>query len=104
MRPQARAYVRDVLNRLDSEEFYNPDLRFAAANDATRLLGATSPLRRHRRAGAPRQLLVQAGLPEADQRAQGGGEEAEKLEAEILATQEANQANLQAKSPSSPRS
>ena len=28
VRPQARAYVRDVLNRLDSEEYYNPDLRF----------------------------------------------------------------------------
>ena len=24
VRPQARAYVRDVLNRLDSEEYYNP--------------------------------------------------------------------------------
>ena len=38
MRPLARAYVRDVLNRLDSEEYYNPDLRFAAASDATKVL------------------------------------------------------------------
>ncbi len=40
VRPQARAYVGDVLNRLDSEEFYNPDLRFRAANDATKLLAS----------------------------------------------------------------
>ena len=40
VRPQARTYVRDVLNRLDSEEYYNPDLRFRAANDATKLLAA----------------------------------------------------------------
>src|SRR5688572_9348188 len=38
VRPQGRAYVRDVLNRLDSEEYYNPELRFRAASDATRLL------------------------------------------------------------------
>ena len=37
VRPLARAYVRDVLNRLDSEEYYNPDLRFAAASDATKV-------------------------------------------------------------------
>src|SRR5216684_8288981 len=40
VRPEARAYVRDVLNRLDSEEYYNPDLRFAAASDATKVLAA----------------------------------------------------------------
>jgi len=40
VRPLSRSYVRDVLNRLDSEQFYNPDLRFAAANDATILLAA----------------------------------------------------------------
>ena len=38
VRANARAYVRDVLNRLDSEEYYNPDLRFAAARDATTVL------------------------------------------------------------------
>src|SRR5579885_1939734 len=38
VRPMARAYVRDALNRLDSEQFYNPTLRFAAASEATRLL------------------------------------------------------------------
>src|SRR2546423_5966065 len=35
VRPQARACVRDDLNRLDSEEYYDPDLRFKAASDAT---------------------------------------------------------------------
>src|ERR1700756_3781532 len=38
VRPQARAYVRDTLNRLNSEDFYNPTLRFAAAHHATRPL------------------------------------------------------------------
>ena len=75
VRPQARAYVRDVLNRLDSEEYYNPDLRFRAANDATRLLAAhLAALRHHRRAGHPRRFLVQARLPDAHQPAQRGGE------------------------------
>src|SRR5437016_6253260 len=40
VRPDARSYVRDVLNRLDSEEYYNPDLRFAAARDATNVLAS----------------------------------------------------------------
>src|SRR2546430_4487535 len=38
VRPLARGYVRDVLNRLDSEEFYNPDLRFRAPSTATETL------------------------------------------------------------------
>src|SRR5690349_3870900 len=38
VRPLARTYIRDVLNLLNSEDFYNPTKRFAAANDATRLL------------------------------------------------------------------
>src|SRR6185295_9642006 len=40
VRPLARAYVRDVLNQLDSEEFYNPDLRFRTAAQAGNVLGA----------------------------------------------------------------
>jgi hypothetical protein len=98
VRPQARAYVRDVLNRLNSEDFYNPTLRFAAANDATRLLGA------HLR---PYGVIVEQVLlgdfsfkPEYQRLINARKEAektAEKLEAEILATQEGNQANLQAK-------
>lgn len=98
VRPMARTYIRDVLNRLDSEDFYNPTLRFAAANDATRLMAD------HLR---PHGLVVEQVLlgdfsfkPEYQKLINDRKEAektAEKLEAEILATQEANQANLQAK-------
>jgi regulator of protease activity HflC (stomatin/prohibitin superfamily) len=98
VRPQARSYVRDVLNRLDSEEYYNPDLRFRAANDATRILGAHL---------APYGVVVEqvilgnfAFKPDyqklINQRKEAE-KQAEKLEAEILATLESNQANLQLK-------
>lgn len=98
VRPQARSYVRDVLNRLDSEEYYNPDLRFRAANDATRILGAHL---------APYGVIVDqvilgnfAFKPDyqklINQRKEAE-KQAEKLEAEILATLESNQANLQMK-------
>ena len=98
VRPQARAYVRDVLNRLDSEEYYNPDLRFRAANDATRVLGAHL---------APYGIVVEQVIlgdfsfkPDyqslINQRKEAE-KSAEKLEAQILATLEANQANLQTK-------
>jgi regulator of protease activity HflC (stomatin/prohibitin superfamily) len=98
IRPQARAYVRDVLNRLDSEEYYNPDLRFRAASDATRILGAHL---------APYGVIVEqvilgnfAFKPDyqklINQRKEAE-KQAEKLEAEILATLESNQANLQQK-------
>lgn len=96
VRPEARAYVRDVLNRLDSEEYYNPDLRFRAANDATRLLGAHL---------APYGVIVEQvilgdfsfkpdyqNLINARKEAE---KQAEKLEAQILATLEANKAALQ---------
>jgi regulator of protease activity HflC (stomatin/prohibitin superfamily) len=96
VRPQARAYVRDALNRLDSEEFYNPQLRFAAANQATRLLADN--LR-------PYGVIVEQVLlgdfsfkPEYQRLINTRKEaekNAEKLEAEILATNEANHANLQ---------
>jgi regulator of protease activity HflC (stomatin/prohibitin superfamily) len=98
VRPQARAYIRDVLNRLNSEDYYNPTLRFAAANDASRLLAA------HLR---PYGIVVEQVLlgdfsfkPDYQRLINARKEAektAEKLEAEILATQEANQANLQAK-------
>lgn len=38
VRPAARAYVRDALNRLRSEDFYVADRRFAAAEEARKLL------------------------------------------------------------------
>jgi regulator of protease activity HflC (stomatin/prohibitin superfamily) len=98
VRPQARAYVRDVLNRLDSEEYYNPDLRFQAANDATRILGAHL---------SPYGVIVEqvilgnfAFKPDYQKLINGRKEaekQAEKLEAEILATLESNKANLQQK-------
>jgi regulator of protease activity HflC (stomatin/prohibitin superfamily) len=98
VRPQARSYVRDVLNRLDSEEYYNPDLRFRAANDATRILGMHL---------SPYGVIVEqvilgnfAFKPDyqklINQRKEAE-KQAEKLEAEILATLESNQANLQQK-------
>jgi regulator of protease activity HflC (stomatin/prohibitin superfamily) len=98
VRPEGRSYVRDVLNRLDSEEYYNPDLRFQAANDATRLLGAHL---------APYGIIVEqvilgnfAFKPDyqklINQRKEAE-KQAEKLESEILATLESNQANLQQK-------
>jgi len=98
VRPLARGYVRDVLNRLDSEEFYNPDLRFRAAGQAT------DTLAEHLR---PYGIIVEQVIlgdfsfkPEyqnlINQRKEAE-KQAEKLEAEILATREANQANLQGK-------
>jgi regulator of protease activity HflC (stomatin/prohibitin superfamily) len=98
VRPQARSYIRDVLNRLNSEDYYNPQLRFAAANDATNLLSAHLQ---------PYGIVVEQVLlgdfsfkPEYQNLINSRKEAektAEKLEAEILATQEVNQANLQAK-------
>ncbi len=98
VRPQARTYVRDVLNRLDSEEFYNPTLRFAAANDATQLLARhLSPYG----VVVEQVLLGDFSFKEDYQRLINARKEAEKqaekLEAEILATKEANQAALQTK-------
>lgn len=98
VRPMARTYIRDILNRLDSEEFYNPDLRFAAANDATKLLGARlAPY------GVTVEQVILGNFWFKDEyqalinKRKEAEKNAEKLEAEILATQEANQANLQQK-------
>jgi regulator of protease activity HflC (stomatin/prohibitin superfamily) len=44
VRPATRAYVRDALNKLKSEEFYEAALRFKAAEDGRTLLeGALNP-------------------------------------------------------------
>jgi hypothetical protein len=96
VRPDARAYVRDVLNRLDSEEYYNPDLRFAAANDATKVLAT---------ALKPYGVVVEQVIlgdfsfkPDYQNlinKRKEAEKQAEKLEAEILATLEQNKANLQ---------
>jgi len=98
VRPQARAYVRDVLNRLDSEEYYNPDLRFRAANDSGKLLAAHL---------APYGIVVEQVILgdfsfKADyqmliNKRKEAEKQAEKLEAEILATLASNQARLQEK-------
>jgi len=98
VRPQARAYVRDVLNRLDSEEYYNPDLRFRAANDAGKLLAAHL---------TPYGIIVEQVIlgdfsfkhdyQQLINRRKEAEKQAEKLEAEILATSEANKAMLQQK-------
>ncbi len=98
VRPQARSYVRDVLNRLDSEEYYNPDLRFRAANDATRLLAAHM---------APYGIIVEqvilgdfafkSDYQKLINSRKEAEKQAEKLEAQILATLEGNKANLQQK-------
>lgn len=98
VRPQARTYIRDVLNRLNSEDFYNPTKRFAAANDATRLLA--DHLRPYGIV-VEQVLLGDFSFKPDYQRLINSRKEAEKtaekLEAEILATTEVNQANLQGK-------
>ncbi|HZF10029.1 MAG TPA: SPFH domain-containing protein [Thermoanaerobaculia bacterium] len=98
VRPLTRTYVRDALNRLDSEEFYNPTLRFKAASEATDLLG------RHLR---PYGVIVEQVLlgnfsfkkdyQDLINSRKDAEKQAEKLEAEILATKEENQAKLQGK-------
>jgi regulator of protease activity HflC (stomatin/prohibitin superfamily) len=98
VRPMARTYVRDVLNRLNSEDFYNPRLRFAAANDATRLMAVhLSPYG----IVVEQVLLGNFSFKDEYQKLINARKEAEKtaekLEAEILATQEKNKANLQSK-------
>ena len=98
VRPLARTYIRDVLNRLNSEDFYNPRLRFAAANDATKLLA--DHLRPHGIV-VEQVLLGDFSFKPEYQRLINARKEAEKtaekLEAQILATQESNQANLQSR-------
>jgi regulator of protease activity HflC (stomatin/prohibitin superfamily) len=98
VRPLTRTYVRDALNRLDSEEFYNPTLRFKAAADATQRLA--DHLRPYG-VIVEQVLLGDFSFKDEYQKLINSRKEAEKraekLEAQILATREANQANLQAK-------
>jgi regulator of protease activity HflC (stomatin/prohibitin superfamily) len=98
VRPLARTYVRDVLNRLNSEDFYNPRLRFGAANDATRVLAERLS---HYHVIVEQVLLGDFAFKPEYQKLINGRKEAEKtaekLEAEILATQERNKTNLQSK-------
>jgi hypothetical protein len=98
VRPQARTYVRDVLNRIDSEEYYNPDLRFAAASDATKVLA--TQLRPY--GIVVEQVILGDFAFKPDYQAlinkrKEAEKQAEKLEAQILATLESNKANLQQK-------
>ena len=98
VRPNARSYVRDILNRLDSEEYYNPDLRFGAARDATNVLATEMK---------PYGIVIEQVIlgdfsfkPDYQRLINGRKEaekQAEKLEAQILATFEGNKANLQTK-------
>ncbi len=98
VRPQTRAYVRDVLNRLDSEEYYDPDQRFKAASDATTVLATQLK---------PYGIIVEQVIlgdfsfkneyQALINRRKEAEKQAEKLEAEILATQEGNKARLQQK-------
>ena len=98
VRPLARAYVRDVLNQLDSEEFYNPDLRFRTAAQAGDILAA------HLAAyGIVTEQVILGNFsfkPEYQKLINARKEaekQAEKLEAEIHATDEGNRAMLQQK-------
>jgi regulator of protease activity HflC (stomatin/prohibitin superfamily) len=96
VRPLARAYIRDVLNEMRSEDFYNPTLRFAKANKATKSMADRL---------ANQGVIVEGVLlgnftfkPEYQKLINARKEAektAEKLEAEILATKEGNQLRLQ---------
>jgi regulator of protease activity HflC (stomatin/prohibitin superfamily) len=98
VRPLARAYVRDVLNQLDSEEFYNPDLRFRTAAQAGDVLAAhlatygviTEQVILGNFSFKPEYQKLINARKEAEK-------QAEKLEAEIHATDEGNRAMLQQK-------
>jgi regulator of protease activity HflC (stomatin/prohibitin superfamily) len=98
VRPLARAYVRDVLNQLDSEEFYNPDLRFRTAAQAGDVLSAhlatygiiTEQVILGNFSFKPDYQKLINARKEAEK-------QAEKLEAEIHATDEGNRAMLQQK-------
>ena len=96
VRPQARAYVRDVLNRLDSEEYYNPDLRFAAASDATKVLaGALKPYGIVVEQVILGDFSFKPDYQNLINKRKEGEKQAEKLEAQILATLESNKAIVQ---------
>lgn len=96
VRPAARAYVRDALNRLRSEDFYVADKRFAAAEEARQLLlSALGPegviveqviLGEHRFAPAYEEVIREKKLAEQN---------AEKLKSEAQAAAEESKRNLE---------
>jgi regulator of protease activity HflC (stomatin/prohibitin superfamily) len=96
VRPAARAYVRDALNRLKSEDFYVADKRFAAAEEAKRLLSdALGPegviveqviLGEHHFATAYEEVIRDKKLAEQN---------AEKLKSEASAAAEGSKRNLE---------
>ncbi len=96
VRPAARAYVRDALNRLKSEDFYVADKRFAAAEESRKLLLlALGPegviveqviLGEHRFAPAYEEVIREKKLAE-----QNG----EKLKSEAQAAAEESKRNLE---------
>lgn len=96
VRPAARAYVRDALNRLKSEDFYVADKRFAAAEEAkVLLLNSLGPegviveqviLGEHRFAPAYEEVIREKKLAEQN---------AEKLRSEAQAAAEEAKRNLE---------
>ena len=97
VRPGVRAYVRDALNKLKSEEFYEADRRFKAAEEGRVLLaGALNPegiiveqviLGEHRFNPEYEAVIRDKKLAEQN---------AEKLKSEALAAAEASKRNLEA--------
>jgi regulator of protease activity HflC (stomatin/prohibitin superfamily) len=97
VRPSVRAYVRDALNQLKSEEFYEADRRFKAAEAGRVLLaGALTPegiiveqviLGEHRFNPEYEAVIRDKKLAEQN---------AEKLKSEALAAAEASKRNLEA--------
>lgn len=97
VRPGVRAYVRDALNKLKSEEFYEADRRFKAAEEGRVLLaGALNPegviveqviLGEHRFNPEYEAVIKEKKLAEQN---------AEKLKSEALAAAEASKRNLEA--------
>jgi len=96
VRPLARAYIRDILNEMHSEDFYNPTQRFAKANKATQSMAAHLQSQGVIVEGV---LLGNFSFKDEYQKLINARKEAEKtaekLEAEILATKAGNQARLQ---------
>ena len=97
VRPAARAYVRDSLNRLKSEDFYVADKRFAAAEEAKKLLSSALTqegviieqiiLGEHRFNPAYEEVIRDKKLAEQN---------AEKLKSEATASSEEAKRNLEA--------
>jgi regulator of protease activity HflC (stomatin/prohibitin superfamily) len=96
VRPAARSYVRDSLNRLRSEDFYVADKRFAAAEEAKKLIiGALAPegviieqviLNEHRFNPAYEEVIREKKLAEQN---------AERLKSEASAAAEESKRNLE---------